>query len=369
VIAFRLSIFLLAAGTSWVLVWWLRRVLERRLLDIPNERSSHSRPTPRGAGLGIVVVTLGGWLAYGLAAAPGCWQLVTAYAVGAGLIAAVSWVDDWHPLPIALRLAVHSLGAGLAVWALGSWDAVDVPLLGLRGLGWLGLPLTFVWVVGLTNAYNFMDGIDGIAGGQAVVAGLALGYLGWLSGQPLVGVLGWLVAAGSLGFLGHNWPPARIFLGDVGSTFLGYTLAVLPLMLRAGGAGRTSLAGLLVVWPFVFDSAFTLLRRLSKGENILRPHRSHLYQRLVIAGCSHRTVTLLYVGLAVIGVSLALDWFRFEQGGAWAVAVILPLLCLGLWAGVVLFERRSAARTPARAEAEPAPPDRRVGRPARLRRE
>jgi UDP-N-acetylmuramyl pentapeptide phosphotransferase/UDP-N-acetylglucosamine-1-phosphate transferase len=347
VIAFPLSVFFLTATFTWVLVRYLREVLGRRLLDVPNERSSHTRPTPRGGGLAIVLVTLAGWLAYALATAPGSWRILAAYAVGAGLIAAVSWLDDWRPLPAGLRLGAHGLGAAVALWGLGFWDAVDLPLLGPLRLGWLGVPLTFVWVVGLTNAFNFMDGIDGIAGGQALVAGLALSCLGWLCGQPLAAVLGLLLAASSLGFLLHNWAPARIFLGDVGSTFLGYTLALLPLMLRAGGADRergwTLLAGVLVVWPFVFDSLFTLLRRLRKGENVLKPHRSHLYQRLVIAGCSHRAVALAYALLAVLGVSLALDWFRYP-GGAWAVALVLPLLCAGLWASAALREHPLAPR-------------------------
>jgi UDP-N-acetylmuramyl pentapeptide phosphotransferase/UDP-N-acetylglucosamine-1-phosphate transferase len=155
--------------------------------------------------------------------------------------------------------------------------------------------------------------------------------------------LGVLVAGSSLGFLGHNWPPARIFMGDVGSAFLGFTLATLAM---AGGLPdpRLPLAGVLVVWPFVFDTTFTILRRLRRGENIFAAHRSHLYQRLVIAGWSHRTVTLLYLSLAVLGVVLALLWAIAAPGSSLAIAVLPPLCAVLLWRGVVVVEARAAQR-------------------------
>ena len=174
-----------------------------------------------------------------------------------------------------------------------------------------------------------MDGIDGIAGGQAVVAGLGWAALGWLSDQPLVGILGILLAASSLGFLGHNWPPARIFMGDVGSAFLGFTFAVLAVAAAQRDA-RLALAGVLLVWPFIFDACFTFLRRLRNGENVFAAHRSHLYQRLVIAGYSHRTVTLLYIGLAAWGAILAQLWTLDVAGSSLLIVVSMPVLCWGL---------------------------------------
>ena len=127
-------------------------------------------------------------------------------------------------------------------------------------------------------------------------------------------------------------------MGDVGSAFLGFTLAVLVVL---GGLAhpRLPLAGVLVVWPFVFDTTFTILRRLRRGENIFAAHRSHLYQRLVIAGYRHRTVTLLYIGLAVAGALLAIPWYSGGAVSDLTVMVALPLLCVGLWRGVVGRER------------------------------
>jgi len=335
VLGFALSAVLLSYLGVTALKRWAER---RRILDVPNERSSHTRPTPRGGGLAIVVVVLVGWLV-ALGLHPDSWVGTDLlYVVGAALIAGISWMDDLRSLPNRVRFAAHSLGALLVLVGFGYWGAVDLPLLGAVSLGWLGLIITFAWIVGLTNAYNFMDGIDGIAGGQAIVAGLGWAVLGWLTAQPLVGVLGVLLAAASLGFLGHNWPPARIFMGDVGSAFLGFTFAVLAVAAAQRDA-RLALVGILFVWPFVFDATFTFLRRLKHRENVFAAHRSHLYQRLVIVGHSHRFVTLLYVGLAAWGTIWGLIWSRGVVGSGAVIVVTIPLLCLALWASVERRER------------------------------
>ena len=324
----------LASVLSYLGVASLRRWAERRqILDIPNERSSHTRPTPRGGGLAIVVITLAGWLLYALLNPEMSCLSLLAYTGGAVLVASICWLDDLHRLPNKVRFAAHSLGAILIIVGFGYWQTVTVPILGDLHLGWLGLPITFLWIVGLINAYNFMDGIDGIAGGQALVAGLGWAVLGRLSGQPLISILGLLLATSSLGFLIHNWPPARIFMGDVGSAFIGYTFAAIP-VITAQFDSRQPLSGVLLVWPFVFDTSLTFFCRLSKGENVFIAHRSHLYQRLVIVGYSHRFVSSLYIGLALIGVILALAWTQNITGSPLLIALSVPLLCLMLWAFV-----------------------------------
>ena len=324
--------------------WWAtglirRYALRKELIDVPNERSSHTQPTPRGGGLAIVLVTLCGLLTYGLLFFVEYRLLILFYAFGVGLIATVSWFDDLQTLPNRVRFAVHSLAAILAIIGLGYWDELSVPLLGQVHLGWVGLPITFLWIVGLTNAYNFMDGIDGIAGGQAVVAGLGWIILGRMMDLPLVAALGVLLAATSLGFLFHNWPPARIFMGDVGSAFLGFSFACLAI---AGTSREPSLAiaGVLLVWPFVFDTLFTFFRRLKNRENVFAAHRSHLYQRLVISGYSHQTVTLLYMGLDVLGLLLALLVLKKNVWTDLTAAVILTVCCFALWGSTVIREKR-----------------------------
>lgn len=284
-----------------------RLALRRRILDIPNTRSSHTQPTPRGGGLAIVIVTLLGLLVYWGASSMSVSLPLLGYVLGASAIAIVSWLDDLHSLPNRVRFAVHFAAAIIGVVTVGYWHEMTLPLIGTVYLGWLGLPLALVWIIGFTNAYNFMDGIDGIAGSQAVVGGVGWSLLGWLSGQPMVTVLGLLVASSSLGFLVFNWSPASIFMGDVGSAFLGYTFAVLPLMSGCGRLpwGGAALSGVLLTWPFLADTAFTFMRRLVNGENVFQAHRSHIYQRLVIAGHSHQAVTLLYAGLSCVGVIAA----------------------------------------------------------------
>ena len=330
---------ILALAASWFGVAAIRRLAEHcRLLDIPNERSSHTRPTPRGGGLAIVAVVLGGVWVYA-ALCPGVpWDALGIFTLGAILIAAVSWLDDLRPLPVWVRFATHGVGAGLAILAFGYWYAVGWPGSGYLPLGLFGGILTFLWIVGLTNAYNFMDGIDGIAGGQAVVAGLGWAILGWFGGQPLVGIMGLLIATASLGFLGHNWSPARIFMGDVGSAFLGYVFAAMT-VLAAQADPVFVLAGIALVWPFVFDSVLTFTRRLCRGEKVWAAHRSHLYQRLVISGLSHGQISGLYIGLAMLGLAWAMALVRGWQYMAVTGAVIIAVAALGLWAWTCQRER------------------------------
>jgi UDP-N-acetylmuramyl pentapeptide phosphotransferase/UDP-N-acetylglucosamine-1-phosphate transferase len=277
-------------------------------------------------------------LTYGLLFLVEYWLLFLFYAFGVGLIATVSWFDDLHTLPNRVRFAAQSLAAILAIIGLGYCDELSVPLFGQVHLGWVGLTITFIWIVGLTNAYNFMDGIDGIAGGQAAVAGLGWAILGIVTDQQFVSILGALLAATSLGFLFHNWPPARIFMGDVGSAFLGYSFACLAIM-GANSKPSLGIAGVLLVWPFVFDTIFTFFRRLKNREKVFSAHRSHLYQRLVISGYSHRAVTLIYMGLDVLGLLFALLFLLKNRWTDLFVIITLLLSCFGLWGFTVIREQ------------------------------
>jgi FlaA1/EpsC-like NDP-sugar epimerase/UDP-N-acetylmuramyl pentapeptide phosphotransferase/UDP-N-acetylglucosamine-1-phosphate transferase len=340
--------FLSALICSYLGVAGVRRWAERRqVLDVPKEHSSHTRPAPTTGGLPIVVVTIvGAWCLLWVTGAPLPIPKLVFYTVGAVLLALVSFYDDVRrPLPTGFRFAAHTLAAVLAIWMLGPWEALKTPILEQVHLGWLGLPVTFLWVVGLSNAYNFMDGIDGIAGAQAVVVGLGWGLLASMSGQPFVGLLGLVLAGSSLGFLIHNWPPARIFMGDVGSIFLGYNCAVLPLMMisvlkPSGARDWVPLAGVLLLWPFVFDTVYTILRRLAKGEDVSQPHRSHFYQRLVIAGLSHCAVTLIYTGFALTGLIWAVVYVAWPANTAWLIVLGLLVETTALTHLVRRYERR-----------------------------
>ena len=282
-----LAIFGFAWLVSVVLVRFIREWAERKaILDHPNERSSHDVPKPRGGGMAIVLVTLAGSALW--------WTPRFAVVAAAALIVAVvSWIDDVRHLPATLRLGVQSLAAIAVLMAYPAGAFA---------------PLAFLWIVGLTNAYNFMDGIDGIAGGQAVVAGLAWALFGMIGQQTLIVMLGLLIAGSSAGFLMHNWQPARIFMGDVGSAFLGFTFASLAVM--AWPNVRLAAAGALVVWPFVADAAFTFARRAARGERVMEAHRSHVYQRMNQRGLSHAAVSMIYTALAAIGAAAAILLLR-----------------------------------------------------------
>jgi UDP-N-acetylmuramyl pentapeptide phosphotransferase/UDP-N-acetylglucosamine-1-phosphate transferase len=306
---------LVVAAASAVAVRLARALaLRKALLDIPNERSSHRQPVPRLGGAAFMPVVL---LAIGLLAPrePGLAGVVPALLGGAFVLYAVSLADDLLTLPAVLRLAVQAAAALAVLFFLrGQWPALSAARTGslavLLDASSPGFWLLAIWIVGLANIYNFMDGIDGIAGIQAVAAGGFWLALGLHLPAPVLATVGACVVAGALGFLSLNWPPAKIFMGDAGSTVLGYLFAAAPLVAMVEIKVRVRpdallFAGALAVWPFLLDGVFTILRRLRRGENILEAHRSHLYQRLVIAGWSHRRVTLLYGALAAVGGVLA----------------------------------------------------------------
>ncbi|MBL8447858.1 MAG: glycosyl transferase [Zoogloeaceae bacterium] len=299
---------LLVLGLVFLAAWGLTGCLRayalrgERLLDVPNNRSSHTDPTPRGGGVAIVLAALGGML-WGVMA--GRISLEEGAALGgAGLaVAAIGFLDDHGHVAARWRLGVHFLAAGwLMAWlggppSLGGWSA---------SWGWLlGLP-ALVWLLNLTN---FMDGIDGLAGGEAVFAGLAGAALLAAAGLPERADASLIVAAAATGFLVWNAPPARIFMGDAGSGFLGLLLGGLALQ-AAHLDGRLLWAWVILLGVFVADASFTLLRRLLRGERVYEAHRSHAYQ-WAARQHGHRTVTLA-------AMTINLFWLF-----PWALAVAL----------------------------------------------
>lgn len=335
-----------AFGLSTLCVAGSRRWAVKGMLDIPNARSLHTRPTPRGGGLGIVIgVLIGAWTLFISGTLTMSFAEIAALSLGGAIMALMGWIDDVHGLPYRIRLVVQAICSAIIMVAIGRFHAMAIPLVGDIQLYSIGIPITLIWIMGLTNAYNFMDGIDGLAGGQAVIAGLGWTILGFLGHQPFIFLVGVALAASSLGFLVHNWPPARIFMGDVGSAFIGFSLAVIPII-GVQRDPRFMVVGFLVVWPFIFDTSFTLIRRLTRGENIFVAHRSHIYQRLVIAGYSHRFVALVYMGLALIGTVVALLWYQRAPFINLAVIVLPILLFAALWRFTVKAESRSNSETP-----------------------
>lgn len=317
---------LLCFGLVAGLTGWLRaRAIRAGLLDVPNARSSHSVPTPRGGGLAAV-----GVIAASLAALALGGQLEARVVLGLVppflAVAWVGWADDRRGLSALLRLCVH---LGASAWCLAwtydpahwgepgdpAWIAqVMWPLLLWLGIGWA------------INLFNFMDGIDGIAGAQGVfVAALGALLLG-LQGASGFWLAMCLIAASCAGFLVWNWPPARIFMGDVGSGAFGFLLAALPVASIEHGPAQ--LWPWVIAWgAFLADSTVTLARRLARGARPYEAHRSHAYQVLSRRWRSHGRVTLTFVALNVLWLGpLALFAARRPAHAVLAAAVaIVPL--------------------------------------------
>src|SRR5215212_1929023 len=326
-------VFILLIIFSYLGVYLIRRYAEKReLLDHPNERSSHAVPTPRGGGRAIVILVLAAGL---FSAREAGWNWGLIYVFGGAMIAWLGWRDDLHSLSPRVRFVVQGVVAAISIFGLGHFKVVTIPMLGELHLGLVGIIITFLWIIGLTNAYNFMDGIDGMAGGVALSAGIAWMWLASNMHNVFALWIALAITASSLGFLGHNWSPAKIFMGDVGSTFLGYSFAVLPLIASTPG-GDALMLGTLLMWTIIMDAGVTFIGRLIKRENVFMAHRSHLYQQFVIAGYKHKTISLLYVALTLLAGILSYEWSQGHQ-------IAPPLIFLGLpliWFILSAYARR-----------------------------
>ncbi len=265
------------------------------MLDIPNDRSLHKTPIPRGGGSVIVLVSL---LLYYFISVYVNDSVSWGYLIGAMLVAAISWLDDIYSISFVIRFLVHASAAFLVIEDLGYLSSIYIPVAGVTvQIGTIGFALSFLWIVWMINAYNFMDGIDGIAGLQAIVASMGWLILAHIFGYDSVYLFSGVLLFASLGFLIHNWYPAKVFMGDVGSAFLGFTFAVLPMLALKEKPENSSLIFVIavsLVWFFVFDTILTFFVRLIKGRKVWTAHRQHLYQRLVLSGRSHIFVTSLY---------------------------------------------------------------------------
>ncbi len=296
------------------------------ILDVPNERSLHDNPKPRGGGVAMLIAIYAALaLAVGLFLTEARQTLVW---VGAAclMVAVVSFLDDRHTMPVAYRIAAH-VAAAFLLFRVG----LGLESVGLPGVEWT-LPVaiagaaSLLYVVWMINLYNFMDGMDGLAAGMAVLGFGTYAALGAMAGDVAFALTNAVVAASAGGFLVFNFPPARIFMGDVGSSALGLSAAAFSLWGVQRGVFSFWLA-LLVFLPFMADATVTLFRRLLRRERFWEPHRSHYYQRLVRGlGWTHRKAVLWgYVLMAACAISAlwakgrdTLD--QWSLLGVWAVA-------------------------------------------------
>jgi UDP-N-acetylmuramyl pentapeptide phosphotransferase/UDP-N-acetylglucosamine-1-phosphate transferase len=357
----------IAGLVAWLLARWVTGVAgawgaRRGIVSQVTERSSHVRPTSRLGGFGLAAgVVAGGaiWLVWWLVrqraiGLPGNIRpLLVLLAAGWLIIFICGLLDDLYDLPPLLKLALLLLGSAVGAFALRDF----LPCAGAPCPGLLGGFAALVWIVFFVNAYNFMDGMDGFAGNFArwsALGFLAAATLPWglgdavqsaalFAGLPLV------VAAAATGFLAWNRPPAKYFMGDAGSLSTGYVLACLALVGAQGrlGAPVDLLAGQIILLPFTFDVVLTLIRRLRHGENILKAHRSHLYQRLMISGLTHPQVLRLNIMLFVACAALGVFAARLVGGGTHGFVRLVPaMLALGLMFAYWQYTLRRERPTP-----------------------
>ena len=324
--------FVSALGATYCLI---RSSARLQVLDRPNARSLHSVPVPRTGGLAIWTGALA-TAAVVVAAYGGQAELVMIGA-GAMVVGIISFIDDRSDLPILARLVTHVAAAGLLLvaglqvhfWNLGLIHPMTGAVFSL---------LTLLFVVWWINLYNFMDGMDGFAGGMGVIGFGTLGLLGFLSGNSYFGLLSVGVAAAVAGFLVWNFPPARIFMGDSGSSVLGFLVAALSLWGHKLGLFPIWVA-MLVFSPFVVDATVTLVARILRREPFWEAHRSHYYQRLVQLGWGHKKTVLTEYGLmlgcsataiVILRTSPAIQWLAL---GAWMVVYFVGIV------GITKLER------------------------------
>ncbi|HEX4916931.1 MAG TPA: glycosyltransferase family 4 protein [Limnobacter sp.] len=321
-----LACFLMSLLFTWLVRYY---ALHKGVMDVPNARSSHAVPTPRGGGLGMVaafLTTLLFVLLAGLVPAEHhlfLWALLLA---GVAL-AIVGFVDDHGGLPVRVRLAVHLASGALLAWACQQIAPFNLGF-GPIAHAWLAYPLATLGVVWVLNLTNFMDGIDGLAGGQAFLACALVAVFVWFGSHGLGAFLPVaLLAAASLGFLVWNFPPAKIFMGDVGSGALGLFFGGFALWHAALLGSQWLYVWLLLLGVFVVDATYTLVRRALRKQNLGQAHRSHAFQRASRRLKGHKPVTLCVYGIIIFWLA-PWAWLVAFYGIHGMVALVLAYLPL-----------------------------------------
>jgi len=266
-----------------------------RIMDEPNHRSSHVKAVPRAGGVSVVITFYIGicitWLLGEFEGVQA--SLLIGFLFSTFLIAAISLIDDITDQSALVKLVTQMI-AVVIVLSLGiTLDEIAIPVVGYVDLGVVGYVISFFWILGLTNSFNFMDGLDGLAGGVTAIAGLFFLIITFTEGSSFVYIISYSLLAGALGFLFLNFPPAKIILGDVGAAFLGFVFAVLAIIATRYDESRTSFLVIpLLTFNLIYDTSYTFLRRLAQGKNVLEAHREHLYQLMNRSGFSHMEVVL-----------------------------------------------------------------------------
>jgi UDP-N-acetylmuramyl pentapeptide phosphotransferase/UDP-N-acetylglucosamine-1-phosphate transferase len=295
------------------------------VLDHPNERSLHDHAVPRGGGLAILLaILIGGLGAAWFHSAAG----LAGIAFGAILVGSVSFLDDHYSIPPPYRLLAHVVAVAVFLYQGYVLESLMIPGTSLDWSFGVAAAFSLLFCVWLINLYNFMDGMDGFASGMAVFGFGCFAVMGWMVGHGLFFVMNLVVASASAGFLVFNFPPARIFMGDVGSSTLGFLAAAFSLWGAQAGIFPFWVA-VLVFSPFIADATVTLVRRLLRREKIWQAHKMHYYQRLAQAGWGHRKTVLveyavmLGCGITALGVVRAPVGLQVAAFAGWMIFYFL----------------------------------------------
>ncbi|TCH96118.1 undecaprenyl/decaprenyl-phosphate alpha-N-acetylglucosaminyl 1-phosphate transferase [Roseococcus sp. SYP-B2431] len=330
---------LMAAPLALVSAAAVRAMIAWPILDHPDARKSHTRPTPKGGGVGPVLAFIVGMLVlYHFTSLAE--TRFTAVVLAAVAIAGIALADDLKDFSFLVKLGAQAAAAAVAMATGLALRTLALPVLGEVELGILGLAITLFWIVGCTNAVNFMDGLDGLVTGVVVIASATLAVIAALNESWFAHAAAMFLLAGFAGFLPFNWHPARIFMGDVGSQFAGFMLAVLGVAAAGFEASQVSfLIVPLLLFGLLFDASFTLARRALAGERVSAPHRSHLYQMAQRTGVPVRAVAGAHWGFALFHAALAFVFLGLDPADK--PLVVLPALAVQLvWAGYVIRRMR-----------------------------
>jgi UDP-N-acetylmuramyl pentapeptide phosphotransferase/UDP-N-acetylglucosamine-1-phosphate transferase len=330
--------FLLTLGITPLAIWVLRRL---QVMDVPSERSSHVVHTPRGGGIGVFLGAVSGVVLAGTAGVVESGSIKTLL-VCASFFAVVGLIDDIKTLEVKPRLLAQ---LACAVIFVGPWFYQNGPFQS-GGVRVVMSVAAVVWVMGYLNAFNFMDGINGISGFHAVLAGGVFALIGYHEHHRIVELCGLAIAAAAAGFLPYNFPRARVFLGDVGSYFIGTWIAISALIALVWQAPPEAVFAPLAV--YLADTAYTLVDRVRRGENWRQSHRDHVYQQLVDRGWSHARTTVLVTCFSALCALLGLFSLVAPLGVRLAADAAIPLVLVGY-----LLMPRLAARWAAAAAAGP----------------
>ncbi len=344
---FAIACFLIALVVSYAGTRALLRVRPRRwFVDVPNLRSSHDSPKPRYGGIAIVAGFYAAYLF--LALVEPSTRALWPFAAGGLAVFLIGLIDDARGLGAGVRMLLQLAAAAFLIATGHVIDGVQLPVVGYVGFGAMSVPFTILFIIGAVNAYNFIDGIDGLAAGSAFIACLFLSAAAWTIGQIPLALMFLAIGGAALGFLQFNFPPSRLFMGDGGSTFLGYFFAWAAIAGNRMEPAVPAFVPVLVLSSLYLDAGLTVVRRLFRRERLFQPHRTHYYQRLLQIGLNHKQVTLVeYLVTILLGASALVyleagNWFAPLMTAVWVVVFTLAILKIrGLERGGRMFwERR-----------------------------